>query len=150
MPAWVVWLVVAAALGIAEVTTLTLALGLMALGALTAGLTAAIGLPVAIQLVAFGATSVAGLGVLRPIAARHLRQPPLLRSGTAALVGREALALTEVSRHSGLVRIGGEEWSARPYDPGVVIPEGVDVDVLAIEGATALVHPREDPWPISS
>jgi membrane protein implicated in regulation of membrane protease activity len=86
---------------------------------------------------------------MRPMVARHLRQSPPLRSGTAALVGREALTLTEVTRHAGRVRIGGEEWSARPYDPGTVIPEGTVVDVFAIEGATALVHPQEEPWPLS-
>jgi membrane protein implicated in regulation of membrane protease activity len=149
MSAWIVWLVIAAALGIAEVTTLTLALGLLAVGALAGALIAALGLPLAVQLIVFGVTSAAGLAVIRPLAVRHIRQPPLLRSGTAALVGREALALTEVTRHSGRVRIGGEEWTARPYDPGVVIPQGADVDVLAIEGVTALVHPREDSWPIS-
>jgi membrane protein implicated in regulation of membrane protease activity len=149
MSAWIVWLVIAAALGIAEVTTLTLALGLLAIGALAGALTATLGLPLIVQLIVFGVTSAAGLAVIRPIAVRHIRQPPLLRSGTAALVGREALALTEVTRHSGRVRIGGEEWTARPYDPGVVIPQGADVDVLAIEGVTALVHPREDSWPIS-
>jgi membrane protein implicated in regulation of membrane protease activity len=149
MPAWVIWLVVAAVLGIAEVMTLTLALGLMALAALVAAVTASAGLPLAVQLIAFGVASAAGIAAVRPIAVRQIRQPPLLRSGTAALVGREALALTEVSRHSGRVRIGGEEWTARPYDPGVVIPQGADVDVLAIEGVTALVHPREDSWPIS-
>jgi membrane protein implicated in regulation of membrane protease activity len=149
MSAWIVWLVIAAALGIAEVTTLTLALGLLAIGALAGALTATLGLPLIVQLIVFGVTSAAGLAVIRPIAVRHVRQPPLLRSGTAALVGREALALTEVTRHSGRVRIGGEEWTARPYDPGVVIPQGADVDVLAIEGVTALVHPREDSWPIS-
>jgi len=149
MSAWIVWLVIAAALGIAEVTTLTLALGLLAIGALSGALTAALGLPLVVQLIVFGLTSAAGLLVIRPLAVRHIRQPPLLRSGTAALVGREALALTEVTRHSGRVRIGGEEWTARPYDPGVVIPPGADVDVLAIEGVTALVHPREDSWPIS-
>jgi membrane protein implicated in regulation of membrane protease activity len=149
MSAWVIWLVIAAALGIAEVTTLTFALGLLAIGALAAALTAALDLPLVIQLIAFGVTSAAGLAVLRPLAVRHIRQPPPLRSGTAALVGREALALTEVTRHSGRVRIGGEEWTARPYDPGVVIPQGADVDVLAIEGVTALVHPREDSWQIS-
>jgi membrane protein implicated in regulation of membrane protease activity len=149
MPAWVIWLVVAAVLGIAEVTTLTLALGLVAFGALVAAVTASAGLPLAVQLIAFGVASAAVIAIVRPIAVRQIRQPPLLRSGTAALVGREALALTEVSRHSGRVRIGGEEWTARPYDPGVVIPEGADVDVLAIEGVTALVHPREYPWPIS-
>lgn len=149
MPAWVVWLVIAAALGIAEVTTLTLALGLLAVGALAGGLIAALHLPLVVQLIAFGVTSAAGLAVVRPLAVRNLRRPPLLRSGTAALVGREGLALTDVTRHSGRVRIGGEEWSARPYDPGVVIPQGTDVDVLAIEGVTALVHPREDSWPTS-
>src|SRR3954471_9794557 len=149
MPAWVVWLIIAALLGIAEVTTLTLALGLIAVGSLAGALVASLGLPFAVQLLAFVVTSAAGLAVVRPIAARHIRQPPALRSGTAALVGREALALTEVSRHSGRVRIGGEEWTARPYDPAIVIPQGADVDVLAIEGVTALVHPREDSWPIS-
>jgi membrane protein implicated in regulation of membrane protease activity len=149
MPAWVVWLIIAAVLGIAEVITLTLALGLLAAGALVAAVTASAGLPPIVQLIVFAATSAAGLLAVRPLAMRHLRQPPPLRSGTAALVGKEALALTEVSRHSGRVRIGGEEWTARPYDPGVVIPEGADVDVLAIEGVTALVHPREDPWRIS-
>lgn len=148
MSAWI-WLIVAVVLGIAEVTTLTLALGLVAAGALMAALVAALGLPLAVQLVVFAGASVAGLVAVRPIALRHVRQPPLLRSGTAALVGREALALTEVSRHAGRVRIGGEEWSARSYDPGTVIPEGAFVDVLAIEGVTALVHPREDPWPTS-
>jgi membrane protein implicated in regulation of membrane protease activity len=149
MPAWIVWLVIAAALGLAEVTTLTLALGLLAVGALAGGLIAALHLPAAAQLIAFGVTSAVGLVLIRPLAVRHLRQPPPLRSGTAALVGREGFALTEVTRHSGRVRIGGEEWTARPYDPGVVIPQGTDVDVLAIEGVTALVHPREDSWPIS-
>jgi membrane protein implicated in regulation of membrane protease activity len=149
MSAWVIWFVVAAILGIAEVMTLTFALGLIAVGALVAALTAVIDLPVVVQLLAFGVTSAAGIVVVRPIAARHLRQPPLLRSGTAALVGREALVLTEVTRHAGRVRIGGEEWSARAYDPTVVIPEGAEVDVLAIEGVTALVHPTENPWPIS-
>jgi membrane protein implicated in regulation of membrane protease activity len=149
MSAWVIWLIIAAVLGIAEVITLTLALGLLAVGALVGAVIASAGLPPIIQLIAFGVTSAAGLAAVRPLAVRYLRQPPLLRSGTDALVGREALTLTEVSRHSGRVRIGGEEWTARPYAPGVVIPEGADVDVLAIEGVIALVHPREDSWQIS-
>jgi membrane protein implicated in regulation of membrane protease activity len=143
MEAWVVWLIVAGVLAIAEVLTLTLALGLIALAALAAGFAGALGLPFALQLAAFAVAAGAGVGFVRPIALRHIRQPPPLRSGTAALVGREALALTEVNRYDGRVKIGGEEWTARPYDPDVVIPRGACVDVLAIEGATALVYPRE-------
>jgi membrane protein implicated in regulation of membrane protease activity len=78
-----------------------------------------------------------------PVARRHVRQAPLMRTGTAALVGRPAVVLDEVSEHSGRVRIGGEEWSARPYDENLVIPAGTKVDVMQIDGATALVYPRE-------
>src|SRR5262245_51867307 len=115
MEAWVAWLIVAALLGIAELLTLTLALGLLAVAALLAGLTGAAGLPLGLQLGVFAASSVAGLAFVRPIAHRHIDQPPPLRSGTAALVGREALTLTEVNRVGGRARIGGEEWTARPY-----------------------------------
>jgi membrane protein implicated in regulation of membrane protease activity len=145
MEAWVVWLIIAGVLGIAEVLTLTFALGLIAVAALAAGFIGVLGLPLALQIAAFAVAAGAGVGVIRPIALRHIRQPPPLRSGTAALVGREAVTLTEVTRLDGRVKIGGEEWTARPYDPDVVIPQGEFVDVLAIEGATALVYPREQP-----
>jgi membrane protein implicated in regulation of membrane protease activity len=145
MQPWVVWLVLAAVLGVAELLTLTLALGLLAVAAIAAGLGGALGLPLTLQVVVFAVTAGAGLAVVRPIALRHLRQPPTLRTGVAALVGREAVTLTEVTRHSGRARIGGEEWTARPYDPDSVIPAGTTVDVLAIEGVTALVYPREAP-----
>jgi membrane protein implicated in regulation of membrane protease activity len=145
MEAWVFWLIIAGILAVAEVLTLTLALGLIAVAALAAGLMGVLGLPFAVQLAAFALTAGAGVTFVRPIALRHIRQPPALRSGTAALVGREAVTLTEVTRNDGRVKIGGEEWSARPYDPDVVIPSGAWVDVLAIEGATALVYPREGP-----
>ncbi|HEX2315339.1 MAG TPA: NfeD family protein [Thermomonospora sp.] len=143
MEAWIVWLVVAAVLGVAELLTLTLALGLLSVAALAAAGTAAVGLPPVAQAVVFVAASAAGLVLVRPYAQRQLSRPPALRSGTAALIGREGLALTEVSKHAGRVRIGGEEWTARPYDPDLVIPAGAEVDVLGIEGVTALVYPRE-------
>lgn len=145
MEAWVAWLLVAAVLGIAELLTLTLALGLLAAAALAAGLTGALGLPAVAQAAVFALVAVAGIAVVRPIARRHVRQPPLLRSGTAALVGREAYTLTEVTRAGGRARIGGEEWTARPYDPALVIPAGSTTDVLAIEGATALLYPVAGP-----
>jgi membrane protein implicated in regulation of membrane protease activity len=100
-----------------------------------------LGLP--FQLAAFAVAAGAGLGFVRPIAMRHIKQPPILRTGTAALVGRSAIVLEEVTEHSGRVRIGGEEWSSRPYDESLVIPVGTKVDVMQIVGANALVYPRE-------
>jgi membrane protein implicated in regulation of membrane protease activity len=87
--------------------------------------------------------SLAGIVLIRPMALRRLRRRPGLRTGTAALVGQTGLVLDEVTPHAGRIRIGGEEWSARPYDDASVIRAGSTVDVLQIKGATALVHPRE-------
>jgi membrane protein implicated in regulation of membrane protease activity len=143
MGMWIIWLIVAAVLGLAEVLTATLAFGLVAVAALVGAGVGAAGGNVALQFGAFAVASAAGLGAARPFAMRHIRQPPLLRTGTAALVGRPAYVLEEVTAQSGRVRIGGEEWSARPYDETLVIPAGSTVDVLQIEGAKALVYPRE-------
>jgi membrane protein implicated in regulation of membrane protease activity len=143
MGSWIVWLVLAAVLGVAEIMTTTLAFGLIAVGAVVAGVVGVAGAGLPFQLIAFGVASAAGLGVVRPIAARHIKQPPLLRTGTSDLVGRSAKVVEEVTDDGGKVRIGGELWSARTYDESQVIPVGSSVDVFAIEGATALVHPRE-------
>jgi membrane protein implicated in regulation of membrane protease activity len=143
MVAWIVWLIVAAVLGVAELLTFTFALGLIAVGACVAAAVAVFGVGLPLQLLAFILASGAGLGLVLPIARRHVKQPPLLRTGPAALVGRPAQVLEEVNGYGGRVRIGGEVWSARAYDETLVIPVGHTVDVMQIEGATALVYPRE-------
>jgi membrane protein implicated in regulation of membrane protease activity len=143
MVAWIVWLIVAAVLGVAELATTTFALGLIALAACVAAAVAAAHLGLAFQLLAFVLAAVAGLGFVLPVARRHVRQPPLLKTGPAALVGMTAQVLEEVTGHAGQVRIRGEVWSARSYDETLVIPVGQLVDVMQIEGATALVYPRE-------
>ena len=143
MGIWIIWLIVAAVLGVAEVMTARLAFGLIAVAALVAAGVGAAGGNVALQFGAFAVASAAGLGIARPFALRHIKQPPPLRTGTAALVGRSAYVLEEVTARGGRVQIGGEEWSARPYDETLTIPTGSTVDVLQIEGAMALVYPRE-------
>jgi membrane protein implicated in regulation of membrane protease activity len=143
MVSWIIWLIVAAVLGVAELLTTTLAFGLIAIAAVVAAVVGAFHVGLPLQLAAFVVAAGAGLGFVRPIALRHLRQPPPLRTGTAALVGRSAIVLEEVTEHSGRVRIGGEEWSSRAYDESQVIPVGTKVDVMQITGATALVYPRE-------
>jgi membrane protein implicated in regulation of membrane protease activity len=143
MSTWVIWLIVAAVLGTVEVMTTTLAFGIVGIAALIAAGAGFVGAPAALQFGAFVLASGVGLGVARPFALRHIRQPPMLRTGTAALVGRSAVVLEEVGPHGGRVRIGGEVWSARSYDETQVIPAGSTVDVMHIEGATALVYPRE-------
>jgi membrane protein implicated in regulation of membrane protease activity len=141
----VVWIILAAVLGIAEMLTLTAALGLLAVAALAAAAGAALGGNAFAQFAVFAAVAVAGLALVRPLVRRQLqtRLGPQHRFGVAALVGRQARVVQEVTGHAGRVRIGGEEWSARAYDETLVIPAGTTVDVIQIEGATALVYPRE-------
>ena len=145
--AWVVWIVVAGVLGLAELHTVTLVLGMLAVAALPAAVVAALdGSPVA-QVATFAVASVLLLGVVRPVARRHRRSVGGLRTGTAALVGRQGVVVSAVDDHAGQVRIGGEVWSARLYAPGPPASAGATVDILAIDGATALVlpMPSDDP-----
>jgi membrane protein implicated in regulation of membrane protease activity len=139
VPAWAVWVVIAAVLAVGEVFTLTFLLGLIAVAALAAGLVALIGAGVLVQLLVFIAVSIASLALIRPVAKAHLRTPARLRTGTAALVGAKAVVLERVDDDGGLVRIGGEEWSARAFLEGQVIEPGTRVEVAQIQGATALV-----------
>jgi membrane protein implicated in regulation of membrane protease activity len=139
MPAWVIWMVAAAALIGGEMLTLSLFLGPLSLAAVLAALVALGGGSVELQVAAFVAGSVASLAVVRPIARRHLRTPPHIRTGAAALIGQGATVLERVDTHGGLVKIGGEVWTARAYDEDDVIEAGKRVEVLKIEGATALV-----------
>jgi membrane protein implicated in regulation of membrane protease activity len=143
MLSWIVWLIVAAVLGVAELVTTTLAFGLIAVAAIVAAAVGAFHLAIPLQLAAFAVAAIAGLGFVRPVALRHIKQPPALRTGAAALVGRSAIVTQEVSEHGGRVRIDGEEWSSRAYDETLIIPVGARVDVMEIKGATALVYPRE-------
>ncbi|MHA6793817.1 NfeD family protein [Pseudonocardia bannensis] len=113
MAVWVIWLITAVALGVAEVFTLTAALGLLGAAALITSGAAAIGLPVPLQLLVFAIAAAAGIVVLRPIAARHMLRPSLERFGVDALCGRTAYVVDEVTERTGTVRIGGEEWTAR-------------------------------------
>jgi membrane protein implicated in regulation of membrane protease activity len=140
---WVFWIIAAAVLGLAELLTTTLALALIAVGALAAALASAVGGGVVLQLATFVVVSLAGIVLIRPIGLKRLRGRPGLRTGAAALVGMTGYVLSDVTPHGGRIRIGGEEWSARSYDEMSVIPSGATVDVLLIKGATALVHPRE-------
>lgn len=140
---WFVWLLAAAALGAAEFFTLTLAFGLLAAAALIAAVVAGVGIGILGQIVAFGAAAAAGLVVIRPIALRHMSQAPLTSEGSDALVGKMGVVIEEVSELHGLIKVAGEEWSARTLDENQVIPVGARVDVMEIEGATAIVYPRE-------
>ena len=141
MPGWVVWAIVAVGLAIGEIFTPGLFfLGPVAIAAVVAAVVAALGAGAVIQLIVFIAGALGSLAFLRPIARAHLHMPAIVRTGTAALVGAKATVLKRVDANGGSVRIGGEEWTARPYMDGEVFEPGAQVEVAEIKGATALVY----------
>jgi membrane protein implicated in regulation of membrane protease activity len=141
MPGWVIWAIVAVGLAIGEIFTPGLfILGPVALAAVAALAIAALHGSPALQLIVFITGSLASLALLRPLARAHLHLPAALRTGSAALVGAKATVLQRVDDSGGLVRIGGEDWSARPYMDGQVFEPGARVEVAEIKGATALVY----------
>jgi membrane protein implicated in regulation of membrane protease activity len=142
MDAWVFWVVLAVILAVGEVLSLSFFLAPFAAGALAAALLDAAGVGAGGQFAAFIASSVLLLGIVRPIARRHINMPPQLRTGTAALVGETAVVLERISNGDdvGSVRLQGQVWTARTYDDDQEpIEPGQRVHVMEIRGATALV-----------
>ncbi|MFI6036675.1 NfeD family protein [Streptomyces sp. NPDC051315] len=137
--AYVWWLVGAAALGIPLVVTAMPEFGMLAVGAVAAAVAAGFGLGTVAQVLVFVAVSVALIAVVRPIAARHSAQRPRLATGVDALKGKQAVVLERVDGSGGRIKLAGEVWSARALDTDRTYEVGQEVDVVDIEGATALV-----------
>jgi membrane protein implicated in regulation of membrane protease activity len=140
MDEWVLWMIAAGVLAVGEMLTVSFFMGPIAIAAVIAAIVALAGGPVALQWIVFTVTASASLLVLRPVARRHLRMPAQLRTGTAALVGATAVVIDRVDRDGGSVRLNGEVWTARSYDEDHAFEPGTRVEVMKIDGATALVH----------
>ncbi|MEV5526112.1 NfeD family protein [Streptomyces prunicolor] len=138
--AWVWWLVGAAALGIPLVVTAMPEFGMFGVGAVAAAVTAGIGGGIVVQVLVFVVVSVALIAVVRPIATRHRATLPQLATGIDALKGKRAVVLERVDGSGGgRIKLAGEIWSARSLDTDRAYEPGQEVDVVEIEGATAIV-----------
>lgn len=142
MEDWVIWLVVAGALLVAELLTLTFVLGLLSGAAAVTALAAALGAGPAVQVAVFAVGSAVGFLLVRPFERLHQRRPAI-STGTAALEGRTAVVTELVGDHGGRVKLGGESWSARPLTPGTTLDVGASVVVSKVDGATVVVYPEE-------
>jgi len=142
MDTWILWLIAAAVLGVGEMHQGGLYLLPFALGAALAAVLGLLGVGALLSGVVFIAASGIVVGTLRPVARRHRRLPPAIRTGAAALIGRRAMVLERIANDEGVgcVRVeGGEVWTARSYDEDEIIDVGERVEVVEIRGATALV-----------
>ena len=137
------WLGLALALGVVEMATLTFVFLMLMGGAVGGALAAGLGLGIVGQVLVAVAVALLLLGLVRPLVVRRVRSGASALTGTAALVGRDALVIETVTVTGGRIRLAGEVWSARlapvpAHDP--LLP-GNDVRVQSIDGATAVVVP---------
>ena len=140
---WALWLTVFLVFAVVEMLTLDLFFIMLGGGAL-AGLAASLGgADLWLQIVIFSVVSLLMVGFVRPVALKHLRSSPAdQRSNIERLIGESALVMEPVSQSGGLVKIGGDVWSARS-ETGVLAP-GQHAVVSAIDGATAVVAPQPE------
>ena len=142
MEGWVWWLIAAGVFGIGEMLTTSFFLAPFAAGAALAAVADLAGAPEVAAWAVFVVVSLLSLVVVRPIARSHMKMPPQIRTGAAALIGKQAIVLERIANHEGVgcVKIEGEVWTARAYDDDEEIEKGKRVHVVEIKGATALVY----------
>ena len=144
---WAVWAGLAALLGLAELASLDFTLLMLAAGALVAaGVAVAFPglfwLQLVLGLIAAGAM----LAVIRPLLVRKIHHHGELKTGHAHVVGRSGVVVREITPDGGgSVKLAGDLWTARPFDGVSTIAPGSRVEVFEIDGATAVVHPVDDP-----
>jgi membrane protein implicated in regulation of membrane protease activity len=146
MEAWVAWIVVAVVLLIAEATTSAFVAIYFGLAAIVAAALAAAGASVAIQLIGFAALSVGSMALTRPALRRAIRQTPGVRTGVDAMQGKVGVVTRAIGEiEPGQVKVGGEMWTARAFFDGEPIAAGMRVEVVRVEGVTALVIAAPSP-----
>jgi len=140
MPAALIWLVAALGLAGAEALTGDMFLLMLGGGALAAAATSWLFTwPIWLDGVVFLVVSVLLLVGVRPALRRRMLSGAPSDTGVAALEGRHALVLDQITEHKGQVKLDGEVWTARPLNEHDVYEPGEHVTVMRIDGATAVV-----------
>lgn len=132
------WLTASGLFVVAEILTVDLLFASLAFATLMAAGASALSLNALTQGLIFALSAGLSIFILRPIALRNLqKRTPGLATNVDALFGADAYTMTEVNENSGEVKLSGEVWSARSRSGA--IEKSMNVKVIAIEGATAIV-----------
>lgn len=138
----VLWLIGGIALIAAEVLSGDFFLLMVGIGALAGAGSEWIFDNTFVATAVFAIVSIGLVTFARPWLKRRLGGD-VVHTNVDALIGRSAVALSEVNEHGGQVRLDGEVWSARSFDEKRPIPSGKAVTVVEISGATAVVLPSD-------
>ena len=135
------WLVAAAVFVVIEIMTMGLTTIWFAGGALVGAVMAAVSLPLWSQIIAFVIVSVILLILTRPWALKYLNSRTV-RTNADSLIGQTALVKETINNmeSKGLVQLNGQDWTARSFEAGEIIPEGSEVIVKEIRGVKLIVE----------
>jgi membrane protein implicated in regulation of membrane protease activity len=139
---WEAWLGLAILLGVAEMFSLDLILIMLAVGAIAGMVVAALDANAVVQVLVAAAAATGALALVRPNLVKKFHSGPELNLGHGKLVGQQGVVTQEITaQEHGRIKVGGEIWTAAPYDDSITIAPGETVEVFQIRGATAFVHP---------
>jgi membrane protein implicated in regulation of membrane protease activity len=145
MEDWLIWFLSAIVLVVAEMfITPGLWLACLAVGCVAAGLVGLLPFAgVALQTLAFTATSLVSMIGLRPIMLRRFQLGPGagVRTGIDALLGKRGVVLERIDPVSrlGRVKVEGEDWRGVSVDD-TAIEVGMRVTVIQVDGTTLVVE----------
>ncbi|WP_448850770.1 NfeD family protein [Corynebacterium sp. 335C] len=137
----IVFVIAGLLLIIGEVLIGDLSMLMLGIAALIAAGAAFAGLPLWGVIAVFAVAVALLMLLVRPPLKRRLAAGPdhRVESTPEQLAGRGAIVVEPVGADAGIVRLGGELWSARALPGGAGFPEGARVTVVVIDGNTAIV-----------
>jgi membrane protein implicated in regulation of membrane protease activity len=144
MEDWLIWFLSAVVLLVAEMLAPGFWLACLAVGCVAAGLVGLLPFAgLALQTVAFAATSLGSMLGLRPLLLRHFQLGPGggVRTGVDALLGKRGVVLERIDPISrqGRVKVEGEDWRGASVDD-LPIEAGARVTVIQVDGTTLVVE----------
>ena len=135
----VVWLIAAVTLAGLELMAGDFTLLMLAGGALAAAGVGFAGLPLWATGATFCIVSILLVFFVRPVMRRQLTSRQALDTSAKALEGSHATVLETTSATGVQIRLCGSIWTAKSMDPQQVFEPEETVQVLKIDGATAIV-----------
>lgn len=148
---WIVWLVLAVVLIIAEIFTLGFVLFWFGIGALAAALVGFFGLGPLWQFLTFAIVSIALTAMSRTIFANYFShgERDRMKSGVESLPGKVGTVTiaSKGSLNEGAVKVFGSTWTAFPIDEETKLIEGEKVEVVEVRGSSVYVRRVTDELP---
>jgi len=142
--AWILWVILAVGLIIAEIFTLGFVLLWFGVGALTAAAASVFGIGIVGQFLIFAIVSIALTAASRTIFANFLSRhdDDAIKMGVDSLPGQVGTVTTASNGalNEGAVKVYGSTWTAFPEDD-VKLVEGEKVEVVRVQGSSIYVRP---------